>query len=461
MSQRRLLAMLVTCMLGCVFVSWLRYFQLGTLRVDDLNLPWLRVHGPRVVFGLFMGVFAGTFLLLHQRARAISPLFRWAVALHSIAALSLPLTSNDVFSNLAYGHLSALGFNPYIATPRVLHSGDTFVAFIASRWRDTPVVYGPIVTAFCGAVGWVQNLWGALFVWKTAIFVITLAATAVAYRICRDNFAPAEAAKRFVAFALAPVAIWELSGQAHNDAILILMMTLFVWAALKGYEWLAVTFIALAVYAKFVAVAILGLYLVYVFRRNRRRALFMVMLVAVLGVALMLPYWQGPATLSGPLLTLGGQASRTSRSLADLAAWGALPFGPKAQKITYEILWLGGIAGLSFLGVRAIRTLRSLRDVSRQGLMIFGAYCIVATPWFQPWYVTWLLPLALVEPDLRLRQLVALYAALTPVQYILPLDPLTTLLINVIILRKYLELRPTQPSLDDTLPQPYALRGPG
>src|ERR1700690_3725744 len=219
MSQRRMLAILILCMLGCVLVSWLRYFQVQTLRVDDLHLPWLKGNWPRAVLGLFMGVSAWYFLLLHRRAKSLSALSLGAVAVHPAAALSLPLTSNDVFSNLAYGHLAALGFNPYVPTPHVFNSGQKFVAFIASRWRDTPIVYGPVVTALCGAVGRVHDLLSALVVWKAAMLAFSLAAAAVVYRICRDHFTPEDGARRFVLFALAPVATWELSGQAHNDAI--------------------------------------------------------------------------------------------------------------------------------------------------------------------------------------------------------------------------------------------------
>jgi len=432
-------------MLGCVLDSWLRYFQVQTLRVDDLHLPWLIGNWPRAALGLLMGVSAWYFLLLHRCAKSLSAMALGAVALHSISALSLPLTSNDVFSNLGYGHMSALGLNPYIFAPAALGNGDKFVAFIASRWRDSPIVYGPIVTAVCSAVGRVQNLWGALLVWKVAMLAISLTATVVAYRICRAHFALEDAPKRFALFALAPVATWELSAQAHNDAILVLMMVCFIWAALKGYEWLAIAFIAIAIYAKFVAAAVLCLYVAMIFRRDRRRAIAMVGVVAAMGVALMLPYWEGPATLRGPLLTLGGDSSRTSRSLADLAAWGVLPFGVEAQNIVYKVLWLGGFACLAYLGVRAILVVRSVHDVTRHGLIILGAYCLVATPWFQPWYVTWLLPLALVERDSRLRHVVAIYAALTPVQYIMPLDPATTVLIDVIVIHKYLRFCSAKP----------------
>src|SRR6185436_15381086 len=95
-----------------------------------------------------------------------------ALLVHAAAALALPLTSNDLFSNLAYGRLSHLGWNPYLHAPRALPPDDPFLALVGRRWLDTPIVYGPILTALDAAVGYFTNVFHAL-----AAFKLTLAAT--------------------------------------------------------------------------------------------------------------------------------------------------------------------------------------------------------------------------------------------------------------------------------------------
>jgi hypothetical protein len=68
--------------------------------------------------------------------------------------------------------------------------------------------------------------------------------------------------------------------------------------------------------------------------------------------------------------------------------------------------------------------------VIHDGLVILLAYCLT-TPWFQPWYATWLLPLAAAERGSALRRLVGLYAVLTVVQWGLPLDPFSTVAVDL------------------------------
>ena len=312
---------------------------------------------------------------------------------------------------------------------------------VGSRWRDTPIAYGPIVAVLCGAIGHIQSLWCAMLTWKAVILGANLAAVVIGYLFCRHHFDPERGARSFILFAFSPVLVWEISGQAHNDGVLVLALIGFVCTALRGREWYAIVCLAVAVFSKFSATAVLILYLVFVFRRNRGRAILMLLLVSALGAVLAAPYWRSISSIRGPIDTLGGHATRTSRSFADLAVWGPWSFSEDVQNIVYRIFWLGGMGSLAWLGVRAVAHVRTANDVIHHGLVILGAYCVVAAPWFQPWYVTWLLPLALVDNDAHWQNLTALYSSLTPIQYVLSADPLTTIAINIIVLRKLISMR--------------------
>jgi hypothetical protein len=68
--------------------------------------------------------------------------------------------------------------------------------------------------------------------------------------------------------------------------------------------------------------------------------------------------------------------------------------------------------------------------LARAGIVILLGY-FLTTPWFEPWYATWLLPLCLLERDPRWQRLVARYAVISVVQYALPLDPFTTVIGNL------------------------------
>jgi hypothetical protein len=435
--QAQALATLGGCAMAWSIISWLRVLQVGTLRVDDLMTVSAATRlWPQLAFGVFATVFAWRFWWLLRNVRSLHGLLAGAIILHLVAALAMPLTSNDVFSNLAYGHLLATGHNPYLTTPHALPPSDAYGSLVANRWRDTPMVYGPIIATFCAPSGWFARVWAALLAWKLSMIVVDLAAICGAYRICHSRFQPQRAARSFVLFAYSPVMVWEISGQAHNDGLLVLATVAFLWALLDERQWLAILCLSAAVFAKLAAVVLLLLYLVYVFRFNKMRAIAMTMVVGLFGIAVSLPYWRNVQSLQGPLQTLGGHASRTSRSLADLAVLTAAPFGSAATNFVYEVFWIGGMGGLSWLLVRAASQIRQAHDVIHWSLVVLGAYCLLAAPWFQPWYVTWLLPLALVHRDVHWQRTSAWYAALTPIQYIVPLDPATTLAINAVVLKR-------------------------
>ena len=440
-SPNREVTVLIGCMFGCTAVSWLRYYQVGTLRIDDVPLPTIQKLWPPFAFGVLAAIMAWRFFELYRHPGTLRDMALGAIALHLSAASALPLTSNDLFSNLAYGHLAAMGYNPYLTSPRTLAPSDAFAALVGRRWLNTPVVYGPIVTGLCAVVGRCQRVWSAMLLWKATMLAIDLATLSIAYRVCRDQLGGERSAKSFVLFAFSPVLVWEIVGQAHNDGVLVLAMVGFVWAAYRGRQWLAVLCLTGALYAKLAALAILILYLALIFRGHRTRAIAMALLVAAIGVVAMRPYWHGIASMDGPISTFGGQVSRTSRSFADLAVGAAVPFGEGAQTMVYRVFWLGGVGWLVLFLARAAIQVRTVQAVMHHGSVVFCVYCLVAAPWFQPWYVTWLLPLALAHHDSRWQQNAALYAALTPVQYFLQADPITTIVINIVVIRKFVAMR--------------------
>jgi hypothetical protein len=105
----------------------------------------------------------------------------------------------------------------------------------------------------------------------------------------------------------------------------------------------------------------------------------------------------------------------------------ARPFG--AEHIAYRVCWAAGIAAVAWIVTRAIPRIRTFEDAAHHSLLVLLVW-MLTTSWFQPWYAVWLLPLAMIEPDARLRRIVAIYTALLVVQYALPIDPVTNVAID-------------------------------
>jgi len=124
----------------------------------------------------------------------------------------------------------------------------------------------------------------------------------------------------------------------------------------------------------------------------------MAAVVAGLGAALMAPFWQGASTVRGPAATLLADSLLTARSLTDFVVWLVRPLGEHARREVYWVALAIGTMLLASFGIRAALRARSLRQVLRDGLVFFLLYDLIAAPWFQSWYVTWLLPLGLATP---------------------------------------------------------------
>lgn len=417
-------------------VSWLGAVLADRPGIDAAAAPLATRIGLMLGFGACAAVAAVAYLRAlgaHDDAGPVDRrLVHAAIAIHVVAALALPLTSNDAFSNLAYGRLAHLGANPYLAGPAALPAGDPFAALVGARWGTTPIVYGPLATMLDAIVVGGRGVWPALVAFKLALLATSLGTIAIARRVCRDR--PAA----FVAVAWNPLLAWEISAQAHNDGLLVVALAAAVWAGARRSELLAAVLAGIAALAKVAAAPILALQLWALLRRSPARAVAASLVVAALAVASFAIYWAGPATLEAPLVAAGGAPGRTARSLVDLVWLATEPLG--AAAIAYRVLWAAGMVVLVSAFVRAMARTRTFDDAIHESITVMIVWNLV-TPWFQPWYAVWLLPLAMIERDARTIRLVAIYTALLVVQYALPIDPLTNVAIDAWVIVEALRLR--------------------
>jgi hypothetical protein len=425
------------CLFAAAAVSWARDRVAGTIGLDDRHLALAHRIWPFLLFGC-LAALAGRVYLQALKAREqprLSRLLAGAIAIQLLAAPALPLTSRDLFSYVAYARLVHAGRNPYRSGPADLGNRDPSLPLVEQRWIHTPMVYGPLTAWATAAIAPIESLLGAIWAFKLEMLLASLAAVLLAFGFCRSCLPPGRAGAAFVFFAWNPLLAWEISGQAHTEGLVLVGMVAFVWAATRGREWLAGLALACAVYAKVVLAPLLGLYLCFVVRRRPLRAIAMGGAAAALGAVLMAPFWQGGTAVRGPTATLVADSTLTARSLTDMVVWLVRPLGEQARRDAYwSAFAIGGVL-LAWYGIRAVLRARSLRQVLRDGLVFFLLYDLIAAPWFQSWYVLWLLPLALAEEDARWQNVIAVYCVLSLVQYGIPLDPVTYLVLNLVVLR--------------------------
>ena len=361
-----------------------------------------------------------------------------AVLVQLAASVAIPLTSSDLFSNLIYGELVCRGHNPHVTPPAALGEGNPFFRLLARpsgsgggglTWQTNTSPYGPLTTLVEASSALAGSVVGALLVFKIELLVTAIASVLIAWGYARKHaVAPVQA---FLVLGFSPLFAWEVSGQAHNDGLMVLCLLGFVWAATEERPWAALAALLLACSAKLAALPVLALYLVYVVRRARRQTLAM-SLVAVASLFVSLrPYWPWDGPAAGLASSEKLNPTHQTRSFIALASWICDAVAPRAQPFVY---WTGvalAAAILSLLGLRAVRRAREPASMLHEALVVLLAVCLV-TPWGQPWYATWLLPFAIAERDPRWQRLVVVYNALSLAQYGLVLDPVTYVVVSSI-----------------------------
>ncbi len=350
-------------------------------------------------------------------------------------ALAAPLTSSDFFHYLVTGRLMVLGKNPF-SVPLAEVGPTPLLALAAPRWLHDVTSYGPLTNLLFGAAAWAGALVGAPL-WGAAVaFKLMMAGCHLGFvgpggpTPCAGIGPVASGARTLAIAAFCPLLAWEVSGQAHNDGILVLALMLFVTAAVDERPLLAVVAIAAGTCAKVTLAPILALYLVFLLRTRGAPALGYPVAALGVGVVLMLPFLRDFHGF-GPMLAAIKGASR-SHSLGDFLYNVLAPLGPEVQRqaVRLSFVLCLVVCGVAFAHALRARTVPALL---RGGLLFLLAWDLTI-PAFQPWYVSWLFPFAVAETDPRWRRLVGAYAIWTVLQWAAPIDPFTTVAVDAYVI---------------------------
>ena len=370
-----------------------------------------------------------------------------ALVLGATLVILPTLPSDDVFSYVIYGRIAALHHaNPLVAVPSSFPD-DPFRTFV--YWRNVRSVYGPIwLMASSGITTLAEALGGSLAVYVLLFKLLGLACHLVNMVLIwgiLSVIAPRRRLLGTLLYGWNPLCLLEFCASGHNDALMLTFLLAGVLLLVRRWEALALVAFGLSIATKYVPLALLPFYLYYVARQDmlrlraalvdarrdasarsreliqrtiwadRRLVLAGVRavgwrLVIVLGVVIVatLPYWAGLGTLKAVLYS--PPAERLDNSLleaisAPLEALLQTPFGV-APSVSVTIInsFLKVTALLAFV---ALWLLQFRRAKSLPGALDAWAwallwYVLVASGWFWPWYVTWIVAVVALLPWTKL-----------------------------------------------------------
>jgi alpha-1,6-mannosyltransferase len=355
---------------------------LGPLRVFGSSRASGSSAGPLFYAGLWVALVLYVVVLLRVADIPRRAAIWTVVGLHVLFLLAPPLLSQDVFSYIAYARLGVEhGLSPYTHSP-VDIPGDAVFAFAGSK--NAVSVYGPAFTLLTyplAPLGVPAAYWILKVIAAGASLGIVALVWHTAERLGRD---PVRAAL-FVG--LSPLVLVHVVGAAHNEALVVLLTMAGVYTFVRGQPRAAGFWSTLAAGLK----ASAGLVVPYLVVRSRRVLLGVIAASAVLIAAGLVGFGTGVFDALGLLSSNQGRSSRLS-----------FPYKLSELVGNRDLVRLAfGIAFAGVAGWTLWRTRRGDDAIRMAGWATFAI--LLASAWLVPWYLLWLLPLAALAADVRLR----------------------------------------------------------
>jgi hypothetical protein len=367
-------------------------------------------------FQTLMLLMCASYLLVLLAARALPAraLAAGIVLAHVILFLGPPLISQDVFGYLAFARMGALhGLDPYTHVAAEASTDPAF-AFVGWPFKHSP--YGPLFTLLSyGAAP--LGLAGGLWALKAAAAISSLGAVALIARAAGRLGHSRRWAAAFVG--LNPVLLVLAVGGAHNDTLIVLLMALALALTAGGSPRLRAG--AGALVAGVGVKVTTGLLLPFLVlaapsaRERLRVAASAALCLLALAVVGLLGFG---AHALGFLNAVGEQQQLVATH--SIPAETARLLGLSGTPSWWRHLYVAG-----FLVVLAGALWRTARGADWRVAAGWSMLALLlSTAWLLPWYAIWLLPLAAVGGDRRLRAATLVFCAYAVLIHLPLADPL-------------------------------------
>ncbi len=423
-KRRTLPDAVVLILIGAASVAiWLFAFLRPYSLADNADKAWQSLGtlsgltAPKAE--LFAGAFALLFGLYWFGVRYVrkASRTRWTIVIgmgllfNAVLLPMYPVDAADVYDNIIRGRMSAVyGLNPFSAVPDQV-SSDPFYRFAA--WRSVPSAYGPAWEAIAALTSRIAgDDYTANVIAFKVVPVIGYLLTALLIGLTLRKVAPERALLGAYLFAWNPLIVYSTGQGGHNDTLMTACMALSILFLARRRYTLATLAAVLGALVKFIPLVLVPVIWIAAWRDLRGAARWRTLILSALGGLLMAvigyaPVWAGPDTLR--LDRLGGMFTGSIPTVIHTLLAQSL----NDNTATSLVKWLTlGAFGLFMIGeLLALFTApkaesaeadlwRSIRTTAR----ILAVYLLVATTWFQAWYVAWLIVLVAFLDNAPIRR---------------------------------------------------------
>lgn len=340
-----------------------------------------------------------------DRSTIVMILAGWLAA-SIILLFTFPGQSSDLGDYTFHAHMLAhLGQNPLTTPPSavIAYDANPYIG-----WYTEVNPYGPV---WNGLAAGLHALVGESYLANLLAFkALAIAATAISggliYVILR-RIDPRYAAAGLALWLWNPLVLNEGALHGHNDLVMIAVIMIGLWLAVRRHETLGIIVLVAAGLIKLQAWLMIPIVAVWLVREHDwRAALSRLIPAAIGGVALV---WLTYAPFGGWWLL---PRVVQDRSWWSTGTWTAAVFAYARNSLhwTRDVTIRDVIGGASLMfAIIAGGLMLKIRDLRLEAWAVVLAYLLVGAHYFQPWYVTWLMALT---ATLAANQRIALYSSL-------------------------------------------------
>jgi hypothetical protein len=340
-------------------------------------------------------------VLVAARTLPLRTIVAAIVIAHVILLLGPPLISQDVFGYLDFARIGALhGLDPYTHVAAEAPA-DAVFPFVGWPFKHSP--YGPLFTLASYAtapLGIAAGLWA----FKAIAVLSSLGAVAMIARAAGRMGSSSRWAAAFVG--LNPVLLELAVGGAHNDALLMFLLAaaLALTAGASPRFRAAAGTLVVGVGIKVTAGLVLAFLVLAPERVSERLKVARTAALSLIALAAL-----GLVGFGGHALGFLGAVGEQQQLVAvhSIPAETARLVGLNGTPSWWRHVFIAGFVAV--LAVALWRTARGSDWRVAAGWTTLALLC--STAWLLPWYVIWVLPLAAVSGDRRLRGATLLFCA--------------------------------------------------
>ena len=376
-----------------------------------------------------VGIYAWCVKLVRTERITLRRLLTVAGICCALLVLTPPLLSRDLFAVGFYGKISVFYHeNPYLVTPQKF-VGDPWLAFMSTNWKNTPMVYGPVVwlISSAGALVFGRSIVANLVFLKVCMAGAHIANAVLIWHIL-DRIAPERRELGTLLYAWNPVVIMIGVGGGHNDIIMMAFVLLAFLLLLKERPMLGFASLTLAVLVKYVSLIFMAMYLFHLLsqyggwkQRLKQLSRYGAVFLGICAV-LFLPLWSGLSTFKAMIRSAGKINVLSSRWVLAtfLKAIFRHVFLLSEATATSLASALAAVAmGILFVYIffHILRRYRAREELGEAWALAIFVFLATAG-YVLPWYLIWFMPLLPLLPwDRRSRamlcvSMVAMYMAL-------------------------------------------------